>query len=187
MNSNTDSFYIVTNFNTSKDGYFPDNTADDFWTKLSNPLLVGSGEWTVGLCEIQLVNVLLVKKASGEKEEAATEGEDNKPGVNGKRKTKRSLTLEERLTYLQVDFAQCEGLIINGKSSNALRMVPYEPDRLRIFTHPFYVPVRTGYIDTFRIRVRVESNTPHIIKQVDNACITCTLHFKKSLVRNHVF
>lgn len=182
MNSTADSVYIVANLHSSKEDYFPDNTADDFRTKLSKPLLLGNGEWTVALCEIRLVNVLVGKKESGTSVTTVKETLGN-----DKRKNKRGLTREEKGAYLQVDFAHCEGLIIRGQPSHSLRIVPYEPDRLRIFTQPFYVPVRTGYIDTFRVRVRVDSDTPLKIQQHNDTCITCTLHFKKANIGNHVF
>lgn len=193
MNCPTDSLYIVTNLYSSKKEFFPNNTADDFWTKLSKPLLFGTGQWTVALCEIRLANVLLEKKESAKgvlTDDGDGDDADNEPLANGKRKrkkTKSALTDEEKEAYLRVDFEHCEGLIIRGEPTRTLRMIPYEPDRQRVFTDRFYVPVRTGYIDSFQVCVHVESNTPLQIKHSDDTCITCTFHFKKSLMRNHVF
>ena len=57
MNSSLNSVYIIANFNTSKENFFPRNKPDHFWLMLGKRLqLTGSG-WKVCLCEIQFENV----------------------------------------------------------------------------------------------------------------------------------
>ena len=57
MNRSADSIYIVTNFTSSKQSYFPNNIVNHFWLKLSKPLILPGSGWKVSLCEIQFENV----------------------------------------------------------------------------------------------------------------------------------
>ena len=96
---------------------------------------------------------------------------------NGKERIKNNV-------YLHVEFETCEGLFVDGESSShVIRVIPYEQDMREIFTAPFYVPVQTSYIDTCHIRIRAltTASVPIAIHHSNNACITCTLHFKKSV------
>ena len=81
--------------------------------------------------------------------------------------------------YSQVEFESCGGLLMHGDPSHVIRMIPYVQDGREIITAPFYVPLKTGYIDTCHIRIKVVGTNPTLMQQSNDACITCTLHFKK--------
>ena len=150
MNLSKDSFYLVINFKSSIEEYYQDNVINDFRVKLNKPIRLCNALWKVALCEIHVVNVLLDKEIS-----------------------------HDEYTFLQVEFETCEGILVDGKPTHTLRMIPYEANTRSIFTYPFYVPMHTGDIDSCHILVKVVSNKPVQIRQLDNSCITCTLHFKK--------
>ena len=150
MNVPTDSLYLVVNFNSSIEDYYPDNIVNDFRVRLNNPLTLCNGFWKVALCEIHIVNILLDPVLT-----------DDVP------------------IFLQVEFDSCEGILVDGNPSRALRLIPYEINLRTIFTCPFYVPVQTGYIDSCHISVKAVSTKGIQIQHLNNSCITCTLHFKK--------
>ena len=55
----SDSVYVVGNYNSSKEIYFPLNKPEHFWLKLGEPLqLTGSG-WKVCLSEVQFQNIVV--------------------------------------------------------------------------------------------------------------------------------
>ena len=150
----SDSIYIVANFKSSKDTYFPNNVPEHFRLKLSKPLILTGGRWLVALSEIEIVNVL---PAEGQKR----------------------LELLHPVHY-QVNFAPCEGLLINGKPSRTVRWIPYKANYHHIYVRPFYVPVQPGYMDTVEVCISTIGNEPVKIRHLTNTCITCTFHFKKT-------
>lgn len=153
MNESPDSIYIAANFTSSKDDYYPNNVAEHFRLKLNKPLILSRGRWSVGLCEIQFVNVVT------------------------------SPDVEHTTRHYEVSFGPCDGMILHGSPTRVLRLIPYEENAHITYTRPYYMPVHTGYIDSCEICIRTLSNVGLTkIQHVEDTCITCTLHFKKTHV-----
>lgn len=157
MNSSLDSIYLVVNFKSSIEEYYQANTVDNFRVRLNKPLILQGGFWKVALCEIHVANLLL------------DAGDVKKENI-----------------YLQIEFESCEGLLVHGYPTHALRFIPYAPNIRAVFSDPFYVPLQTGYIDSCHITVKPVANKPAMIQQLENSLITCTLHFKKTSVPRHI-
>ena len=57
----SDSVYLVVNYKSSKDTYFPHNKPEHFLIKLGKPLILTGGRWKVALCEIVFKNVAVAE------------------------------------------------------------------------------------------------------------------------------
>lgn len=150
MNNSQDSIYVAADFTSSKDVYYPDNTVDHFRLKLTKPLMLTGGRWVVALCEIEFNDVQVE--------------------ATGRQRTPK---------HYQVDFSACEGLLVHGKPSNALRWVHFKSNSRKTYGLPYYVPVCTNYIESCELRVQVLPAGTFKIVEKPTTYIACVLHFKK--------
>lgn len=152
-NNNRDSIYVECSYLSSKDQYFPNNKPNNFFVRLNKPLKLSGGvSWKVGLCEIDIV-------------------------INN------NIKLQTEPHSCQVKFSACDGIFIKGKQTHCLRTIPYSSNgKHKMFHTVYYMPVNTGYIETFEINVRPISSDEKHMTTFDQSLfglITCTLHFKR--------
>lgn len=154
MNTSVESHYIVATHLSSKKEYFPQNKADKFHVKFSKPLSLKSGRWKVAIVDINLVNII---------------NNNPKPADFGAADF-----------YYCVYFSECDGLIIDGLPTRAIRCVTRSANSYVEFENLLYMPVTATLLDTCSIEVCAFSGTePTPLILTTDSNIRVTLHFRK--------
>ena len=85
------------------------------------------------------------------------------------------------IKYL-VNFSSCDGLYIDGLSTNTFRCFPRAREQHLVFKHLFYMPVNTVYLNTCELEVQVRDGKGKLLPitcEKDKSIIYISLHFKR--------
>ena len=192
-----DSYHVVVSHLSSKEEYFPGNKVDDFRVKFSNPLRLAccnASKWKVALCEIHLtiisenakaatpenVNAKTAENVEGEKSENEQAGTVENVQVE----TPENVKVGTLPAYYLVELYGCEGLIIDGVVTRALRCFSRKEQTSIEFVHWHYFPVNISQVDTIGVCVKAVdvSGTVLELDLKDNSNISITLHFRRFLL-----
>ena len=155
----SESVYLVLNYVSSKEDYFPRNKPEHFHLKLGKPLLLTQGRWKVGLCEIAFENVTVAEGQPTPTHYQVDFGYCEGLLIHGK-----PTNCLRWLPYTNTGHE-----IFTSPFYVPVHSVYIDTCEMRI--SPLVATAAAAGEGSFE--------NPLQIKQLETTCITCTLHFKK--------
>lgn len=146
-----ESHYLVASYRSSSKEYFPDNTPNKFHLKFAKPLLLKGDNWKVALCDIHFVNIF-----------GSTD------------------TSNKAADHYIIFFSHCDGILIDGQPSRAIRFVTQPKDVYICFEKLHYLPVTATQLDTCSFEICAYSETGSVpIELTEDSNIRLTLRFSR--------